>query len=329
MKKIYLFFTTLLIITIPTFVEAHVKWFVDPNVSNKVKFYEWGSIEVLIWSAIVLAIVLLFSILDKYVPTPKYILDLGIKKQKIINRVSQSVLGLFLISVGILWQVVLVPDLMVTESWMLILNYLQIGIGLMFLFNITPRSASIGLTLMCFGLIFTSGIITFLENLILLTLAIYFFIINSKEDSKVFRLNKHAVEIVRIGTGISLIVLAFTEKLLYPELSLQFLQIHHWNFMQPIFPWFTDKLFVLSTGFAEIIFGILFLLGYMTRTTTILIAIFFGISVTTMLVQFKEWEVEDLVVYSAAILFLFYGHGKTKFFYSWWPNSKIHKSIVK
>jgi hypothetical protein len=40
-----------------------------------------------------------------------------------------------------------------------------------------------------------------------------------------------------------------------------------------------------------------------------------GMSVTTMLVQFGEWEVEDLVVYVAAVLFIFYGHGRTKFFH--------------
>jgi uncharacterized membrane protein YphA (DoxX/SURF4 family) len=83
--------------------------------------------------------------------------------------------------------------------------------------------------------------------------------------------------------------------------------------MQIVFPWFTNELFVLSVGFAEIIFGVLFVLGYMTRITTILIAIFFAFSVTTMLMQFGIWEVEDLVVYSAAIIFLFFGGGEIKF----------------
>jgi uncharacterized membrane protein YphA (DoxX/SURF4 family) len=98
---------------------------------------------------------------------------------------------------------------------------------------------------------------------------------------------------------------------------------------QSLFPWFTDKLFVLSTGFAEMIFGILFILGYITRITTVLIAIFFAFSVITMLTQFGKWEVEDLQVYSAAILFIFFGHGKTKFFHFMWPNSKLHKRILK
>ena len=79
--------------------------------------------------------------------------------------------------------------------------------------------------------------------------------------------------------------------------------------------WFTDTLFVLSTGFAEMIFGVIFILGYLTRINTIAIASFFAASVVTMFVQFGAWEVEDLVVYSAAILFICYGHGHTKFFH--------------
>jgi uncharacterized membrane protein YphA (DoxX/SURF4 family) len=98
--------------------------------------------------------------------------------------------------------------------------------------------------------------------------------------------------------------------------------------MQSLFPWFTDNLFVLSTGFAELIFGVLFILGYVTRITTIAIAIFFALSVVTMFIQFNAWEVEDLVVYAAAVLFLVYGHGRTKFFHFIWPNSFIHKSIL-
>jgi uncharacterized membrane protein YphA (DoxX/SURF4 family) len=160
------------------------------------------------------------------------------------------------------------------------------------------------------SLVYSSSVVAFLENTILFSLAIYFYAINTKNVST--WLDKHKLNIVRVGTGISLIVLAFTEKLLYPQLSLQFLATHNWNFMSPMFPWFTDKLFVLSTGFAEIIFGLLFIKGVMTRTTTVLIALFFACSVVTMLVFYGAWEVEDLVVYSVAILLLFYGNGKNE-----------------
>ena len=260
MKKMY-YVLGLLGIFIPSLASAHVKWFVDTKEVVEVShgatpFYSWGSSEVLMWSLIVLGVVFVFSLIDKKVHAPKGLLSFGMKHEKGINRIAQAVLGLFLVTVSLVWKIVLVPDIPVVDALTTVLQVVQVLIGLMFIFNVKPRLASVMLGLLCTWLIVHVGFVEFLENAILLSLAAYFFIINSREDSKVFlMLNKHAIEIVRIGTGISLIVLAFTEKLLYPELSMHFLQVHHWNFMQPFFPFFTDKLFVLSTGFAEMIFG--------------------------------------------------------------------------
>lgn len=333
MKKLYSLASLLLLF--PTYAQAHVKWFVESeqviNTSHNLNpFYSWGSNEVLIWSGIVLATVCIFSVIDYYIKTPKALLSFGLKHEKVINRIAQIVLGLFLVLVSFLWKIIIIPEIHVTTVATTILEYIQIAIGIMYISNIKPQLASLGLIALTIGAsISGEGFITILENAILISLACYFYITHAKEDTRVFLLlKKHAVEIVRIGTGISLITLAFTEKFLYPELSLQFLQVHHWNFMQPIFPWFTNELFVLSTGFAEMIFGILFIMGYITRITTVLIAVFFGLSVTTMLIQFHAWEVEDLVVYAAAILFIFFGHGRTKFFHFMWKDSFLHKSIL-
>lgn len=333
MKKIYAIFA--LTFFAPLFAFAHVKWFVDSDEVIRAShgilpFYGITNKEILIWSFIVLLTVFIFSVIDAHTKSPKKLLAFGLKNEKVINRVSQAVLGLFLITVSLVWKIILIPEIPVATSVTHVFQVLQIAIGCMFVLNILPRVASVTLMLFCAGLIFSTGFVSLLENTMLLALAFYFFIIHSPDDSRVFRLfHKHAVEIVRIGTGISLITLAFTEKFLYPELSMQFLQVHHWNFMQGLFPWFSDKLFVLSTGFAETIFGILFIFGYITRVTTILIAIFFGLSVTTMLAQFHQWEVEDLVVYSATILFIFYGHGKTKFFHFVRGQALLQKSVIK
>lgn len=332
MKKIYAIFV--LTLFAPLLTSAHVKWFVDSDEVIKTShgilpFYDITNKEVLIWSFIVLLTVFVFSVIDTHTKSPSKLLAFGLKNEKVINRISQAVLGLFLITVSLVWKIILIPEIPVEASVTYVLQIVQIAVGCMFVFNILPRIASVTLMLFCIGLIFHTGFVSLLENTILLSLAFYFYIIHSPENSRVFQMfNKHAVEIVRIGTGISLITLAFTEKFLYPELSMQFLQVHHWNFMQELFPWFSDKLFVLSTGFAETIFGILFIFGYITRVTTVIIAVFFGLSVTTMLVQFRQWEVEDLVVYSAAILFIFYGHGKTKFFHFIRRNTSFQKNVI-
>lgn len=315
MRKIYYVFGFLLLI--PSVVSAHVKWFVDTDEvlrgTTPTLFYNWQSQEVLVWSLIVVLAVLVAKFLDSKISAPKKLVEFGMKNEKKINRVAQAVLGIFLISVSFLWKIIIIPDFQVVDSLSVLLQYLQVVIGLMYLFNFKPKFASQILLAFCVGILFSHGVVAFLENMILLTLALYFLIVNSEKDSWVFKkLNIRAVEIVRIGTGISLIVLAFTEKFLYPELSLNFLNLHPWNFMQPLFPWFTDNLFVLSTGFAELIFGVIFIFGYITRVTTISIAVFFAMSVVTMFFQYNAWEVEDLVVYSAAILFIFFGNGSKK-----------------
>lgn len=299
---------------------AHVKWFVDADEvieksHHTTPFYYLTSKEVWVWVGVVFIVVLAFSFLDSVIKAPKKLVKFGLEHEATINRVAQVILGLFLVTVSFIWKIIIVPDIHITNTVALVLACVQALIGVMYIFDIYPRIASLVLLGFCVGVGFWNGPVAFAENAILVSLGLYFFIKNSDPASKVFRLNKHAVELVRLGTGISLIVLAFTEKLAYPELSLAFLEVHHWNFMQALFPWFTNNLFVLSVGFAEMIFGILFIMGYLTRITTILIAIFFALSVTTMLMQFGAWEVEDLVVYSAAILFLAYGHGHTKFFH--------------
>ncbi len=332
MKKLSYFYFALIALLFPFISSAHVKWFVETDdVIDKshgiTSFYPVTSSEVLIWSGIVVVIVIAFSILDKYAKAPSALVNFGFTHVKNINRISQILLGLFLISITFIWKIVLVPDAHATTTLSLILLVVQALIGLMFVFNFKPRIASILLVLFYFSLFFTGGIVTLLENALLLSLAIYFFIINTKDNLNINWLRMHSLEIVRIGTGISLITLAFTEKFLYPELSLQFLSVHHWNFMESLFPLFTDKLFVLSTGFAELIFGLLFVFGYITRITTILIALFFAASVVTMFMQFGAWETEDLVVYSAAILLIFFGSGRNKFYHHIWPNSILQKQI--
>lgn len=319
---------------IPT-ASAHVKWFVNTEEvieksHNVTPFYYLTSLEVIIWAIISILAVLVFSVLDRLIPEPKKLKAFAVRNRNIIDRAAQAILGLFLITVSLIWKIIIMPEFPVDDPFSATLQVVQTVIGIMFVINLKPRLAS-ALTLgLCAILLYKVGLMAFAENLILVCLAIYFFIRHSPKNSPFAVLDKHAVEIVRVGTGIALIIMAFTEKLSYPELGLSFLDIHQWNFMYNMgLTWFTNNLFVLSTGFAEMIFGVIFILGYLTRINTVLIASFFAASVVTMAVQFGMWEVEDLVVYSAAILFVFFGHGQTKFFHLMWPESILHTRTIK
>jgi uncharacterized membrane protein YphA (DoxX/SURF4 family) len=282
------------------------------------------------WAVISVIVVLIFSVLDRLIKVPKKLLTYANKHTKGIDYAAQAILGLFLVTVSLIWRIVLIPEFPINNQLSALLASIQLALGAMFIINYKPRIASMGLMILYIAMLFKVGPDAFFENIMLLSLACYFFIRHSPKGTYFKSLDKHAVEFVRIGTGVSLIIMAFTEKLSYPELGLSFLSVHDWNFMQNLgLAWFTNNLFVLSTGFAEMIFGVIFILGYLTRINTVLIASFFAASVVTMAVQFGQWEVEDLVVYSAAILFIFYGHGKTKFFHLMWPESILHTRTIK
>jgi uncharacterized membrane protein YphA (DoxX/SURF4 family) len=234
---------------------------------------------------------------------------------------AEALFGLFLIVIATLWHIVLSPDFVLKTGVLFnILQMAEILAGVLFIINIRTRIACFIVLLLYITLGISSGIMPLLENLLILGLIVYFFIKSSPSSSKFRKFDKYAIEILRISVGVSLVTMAFTEKLMYPELGLSFLDVHQWNFMQMIgLDWFSNKLFVLSTGFAELIFGIVFIFGYLTRINTILIALFFACSVITMSLQFGMWEVEDLVVYSAAIIFLMFGAGQTRFFHKFHP----------
>jgi hypothetical protein len=317
MKKFFGFACLLLV---PATASAHVKWFVDSAAVTAARhgeepFYYLTSAEVVAWSAIGFLLVVVAALLSRVLPEPRAVAAFAARNRRAINRAAQAVLGLFLVTVALVWNLVLVPEFPVTGGWSTWLWAAQIISGLMLIANVWPRVGAAILVALHLAVGVEVGFAALAENVLLAGLAFYFLVNDSPARSPLRRLDRYGVEVVRISVGVSLIVLALTEKLMYPELSLAFLGNHGWNFMPALgFDWFTDKLFVLSTGFVELVFGVVFILGYVTRINTATIAAFFAASVVTMLVQVGAWEVEDLAVYSAAIILLAFGAGPTRFF---------------
>lgn len=317
MKNVRHAFAALAILLMPTLAWAHGKWLVPDYQSvidaqhGSYTFYTLMSPEVWAWLAISAAVVVLASLVHRYVPEWQVIGRFADRHKNAIDHIAQSVLGIFLVVTALFWNVVVLPAESVHSSTLILLKDIQIALGLLFVFHVLSRYASLGLMLLTAVVTIANGTEAVLENAILFSLGAYFYLMHVPPRAIGAGLKKHAIDIVRIGTGVSLITLAFTEKLLYPELGIQFLALHPWNFMQPLFPWFSDQLFVLSTGFAEAIFGLVFIFGYVTRINTVVISLFFAASVTTMLLQAQVWEVEDFVVYCAAILLFFFSHANT------------------
>lgn len=72
--------------------------------------------------------------------------------------------------------------------------------------------------------------------------------------------------VIRIGTGLTLAILAVHNKLMTPDLTLTFLDSHNLNFMAALgFTGFTNIHFVLAAGVMEFAVGLLLAFGIATR----------------------------------------------------------------
>ncbi len=116
------------------------------------------------------------------------------------------------------------------------------------------------------GVIFQYGLIPYLEYAVVPGLGAFFAV----HDHKHWRLLRaQRLVALRVLLGISLITLALTEKLLDPQMAVELLAQQPLNFMQALGFDYSDRLFILSAGSVELIFGLCFLLGISVRLNVI------------------------------------------------------------
>jgi len=92
---------------------------------------------------------------------------------------------------------------------------------------------------------------------------------------------RFALPAIRIGTGLTILVLAFTEKLLNPALAAAFLHTHPlFNFPQALgFTPFTDDLFIVAAATVEATIGVLLIAGVLPRLVILLMWVPFNIAI--------------------------------------------------
>ncbi|MFZ2555834.1 MAG: DoxX family membrane protein [Minisyncoccia bacterium] len=191
----------------------------------------------------------------------------------------------------------------------------QFVIGLAFLIGVYARLAAILLAAIWTISIPVIGVIPMLEDIWVLSTAAFVFIMGNDYFSLVsfravaplaHRYRTYALPILRIGTGVTLLVLGFTEKILHPEFGVNFLRQYDWNFMHHLgFP-YSDYLFTLSAGSVESLFGLVFLLGLVTRLNAFVVAFVFSIPI------FILGPIElagHLPHFAAIVLLLLFGAG--------------------
>ena len=170
------------------------------------------------------------------------------------------------------------------------LGLAEIGIGVGVLYGALTRLASAvlaGIWIVGIGLI---GLEPMLENLHYLGFAAFFFLTGrgpyaidrllflALEPPPAFA--RRAITSLRVAMGLSLCMVAFTEKLANPQLAMAFLQHYPLNFT----PWIglpmSDELFVLCAGATELLIGLWMVFGLFPRVIIATAWIFINMTLT-------------------------------------------------
>ena len=302
----------------PLFASAHVKWFVDEDETLKPEHLNDELLTYLIiWGVIALVIILCGILLEAYLPKMKQstLYMLNSHKHKAASLFSLIVGAYLLIASfsGFLFS----PDIQNINDLDYFMIFMQAVIGMSLLVGASVRTGSIALISLWLLVFVYAGVLEALENIWVLGVGAFTLIYGREyfklSKRKVF-LNKHfsqyeeyALPILRSIVGFDLLFLGLSEKILRPELGLKFLETHHWNFMQNLgVTWFSDYLFVISAGMVESLFGIVFMLGIVTRLNAVVLGIFFSIPPFLM---GPEELIGHLPHLAVIILFIIFGSG--------------------
>ncbi len=312
--KIKYILSPLFILMTPSLVLAHTKWFA----SGPIDSYITSEPSIVYFSvlAVVVAIIVGIGIyINRFEMS-----QLSFLKPKVPHSFERAaavfsmVAGAFFL-ISATQQYLFSPNLGIESGVPLIFIIIQALIGLALLIGVYDRIAAGALVLLWVSSWFIVSPISVLENIWVLGVALFIMIMGNDY----FRLVKvatcgafmrkyesYAMPILRVGTGITLLVLGFSEKILRPEYGINFLNQHSWNFMQQFGIPFSDYLFVLSAGSVEALFGLIFILGVVTRINALIVAIFFTIPL------FILGPIElagHMPHFAAVVLILFFGAG--------------------
>lgn len=166
----------------------------------------------------------------------------------------------------------------------------QTGIALALFYGGMTRAAAVLLILLWLAGIGIAGLEPMLENSHYLGLAAFFYLAGrgplaidrllfpALEPSDAQR--SRALLAARIGLGIALIVVAFTEKLANPALAIRFLEVHKLNFTASLGLPMSDYTFAMCAGAVELLVGLWLLLGIFPRLIILIAWLPFNMTLT-------------------------------------------------
>lgn len=209
-----------------------------------------------------------------------------------------------------------VPNLALPENLLgALIGLAQISIALSFFYGALTRFGALALagTWLAGAILF--GPVRLLEHMLLLGIAFFLFVTGrgpvafdmalERLHQPIKRLMPYAVPVLRISTGLSIAVLAFSEKLWNVPMGLAFLTEHPFNFFPALgLSAIGDPEFLLIAGTVELTFGLLLMSGVFVRL--LILALWLPFNLTLPLLGWTEL-VGHLPIYGIMGLLLIWG----------------------
>lgn len=266
----------------------------------------------MIWIAISLTLVAASVFLDARLPTIRIV---DSKTRHDFIEILRIFTGMSLLLTAYEGAIV-APHLVAYGSFGTKLVFLQAIIGILLIANRFVRHAACLMIILHLGLAIQFGVLSAMEYLIAVGIAVFLLINNLPTVELRERFKPYSVDTLRILTGISLITLGFSEKLFGAVMAESFLAAYQWNFLQALgFEFFTDRLFALSAGFIEVVFGVILVLGTTTRLNVLaLSAVLLASNVLFIMQGNNEAALVEFVghmpVIGVALILLLLGYGQ-------------------
>jgi len=311
----YLKILAISLIATPLTAFAHVRWFAHPE--GYVPPYQLTDKPVIGWIIGAILIVLIGIYLEKKISTPQWIKRRLERWAPIAFSAASIGFGLSLIIFS-LKGFIFAPNLPAHDPALLTF---QLIAGVMICLGIFERMGALLLLLVFIFGIGEYGAYEMLDTLEMVGFALFTLIVGRPKlhiieltwvNRFINRFSHYGLPLLRVGTGLNLMVLGLSEKILTPSLTQDFLTRYDWNFLSGL--GVSNYWFAFSAGIVEFLFGLFLVLGLLTRTTTLALA---GFLITTLIALGPVELIGHLPHFSIAIVLLTIGSGdRLKF----WPH---------
>ena len=266
----------------PRAVYAHEKWFADarlypPEWAQAFKLPQIAGVLLALAATVVLAIVWRRGGGRALLPGPAALgatPDGRARFYALVPLILGIHVGVPLVVLGITGRL-FSPNNVLSGPLLYWLGVMQIGVGLSVLYGGLARLGGAALCLLWLIGVSVAGLESMLENAHYLGFGAFFVLTGRGPwaiDRLLFpaleptpRLSRLAMPCLRIGTGLGLATVAFTEKLANPQLARAFLQEHPLNFTGWLHIPMSDDMFVVCAGSTELLIGLCLLFGIFPR----------------------------------------------------------------